>query len=113
MDLVKVDPAPQTDREFIYCWLRFSDFGPTAAQHANGANVLHLSPKAVTDLPIALPDLATQTAFGEQVRPIFAMAETLVVSERHLASSRDLLLPRLISGQLSLEVAERQLEDAA
>lgn len=30
-----------------------------------------------------------------------------------LAASRDLLLPRLISGQLSVEAAERELEDAA
>lgn len=112
MDLVKVEPAPRIDREFIYCWLRFSDFGPNAALHANGANVLHLSPKAVTDFPISLPDEERQKAFGDQVRPIFAMVETLNVAERHLAASRDLLLPRLISGQLSVEAAERELESA-
>jgi type I restriction enzyme S subunit len=113
MDLVKVDPTAGVDREFIYCWLRFSDFGPTAAQHANGANVLHLSPKAVADLPICLPDMATQRAFGEQVRPMFSLVETLAVAERHLVASRDLLLPRLIFGQLSVEAAERELENAA
>jgi type I restriction enzyme S subunit len=33
--------------------------------------------------------------------------------QRRLAASRDLLLPRLISGELSIAAAERELEAAA
>ena len=113
MDLVKVEPAPTVDRTFLYAWLRYSDFGSKAAQHANGANVLHLSPKAIVDLPISLPDKALQTKFGLTVEPLIGLAEVVAHTERRLASARDLLLPRLISGQLSVASAERELEDAA
>ena len=34
-------------------------------------------------------------------------------SQRRLSASRDLLLPRLISGQLSVSAAERELDSAA
>jgi type I restriction enzyme S subunit len=113
MDLVKVVPAEGVDRAFLYCWLRNSDFGPRAARHANGANVLHLSPKAVADLPICLPPSDLQMEFGRHVEALFSLAEVIGLSEKRLAAARDLLLPRLISGQLSFREAERELEAAA
>jgi type I restriction enzyme S subunit len=113
MDLVKVQPREGIDRSFLYCWLRYSDFGIRAAQHANGANVLHLSPKAIVDLPFVLPPSNSQVGFGRTVESLFAQTEVLAVAERRLSASRDLLLPRLISGQLSVAEAERQLEEAA
>lgn len=113
MDLVKVRPREGIDRSFLYCWLRYSDFGIRAAQHANGANVLHLSPKAIVDLPFVLPPSNSQVEFGRTAEPFFAQTEVLAVAERRLSASRDLLLPRLISGQLSVTDAERQLEEAA
>ena len=113
MDLVKARPREGIDRSFLYCWLRYSDFGIRAAQHANGANVLHLSPKAIVDLPFVLPPSNSQVEFGRTVEPFFAQTEVLAVAERRLSASRDLLLPRLISGQLSVTDAERQLEEAA
>jgi len=113
MDLVKVCPADGMNQTFLYCWLRNSDFGPKAAQHANGANVLHLSPKAIVDLPITIPPFNVQHAFGEVAEPLFTLAEVAAVANDRLAASRDLLLPRLISGQLSIDGAERELEEAA
>ena len=113
MDLVKVEPAPAVDKTFLYCWLRYSDFGPKAAQHANGANVLHLSPRAIADLPINLPDEALQAKFGVVIDPLLNLVEVLALTERRLAASRDLLLSRLISGQLSVATAEHELEAAA
>lgn len=113
MDLIKVAPREPVGGEFLYAYLRFSNFGPIAAQHANGANVLHLSPKALVDIPFLIPSGTIQSQYAAQVGPIIELSETLEAAERHLAASRDLLLPRLISGQLSVVAAERELEDAA
>lgn len=113
MDLVKVLPASEINKAYLYCWLRYSDFGPTAARYANGANVLHLSPKAIADLPFVLPSLAFAQKFGEVVEPLLELSEVLELTGQRLAASRDLLLPRLISGQLSVAIAERELEEVA
>jgi type I restriction enzyme S subunit len=41
------------------------------------------------------------------------MRRNLEGQNRRLAASRDLLLPRLVSGDLSVVAAERELEEAA
>jgi type I restriction enzyme S subunit len=113
MDLVKVEPTARTRLPFLYFWLRFSGFSKIAAQHANGANVLHLSPKAVVGLPMVIPPIHLQEAFCEVAEPIMAQADVLAAAGDRLAASRDLLLPRLISGDLPVTVAEGELETAA
>jgi type I restriction enzyme S subunit len=47
------------------------------------------------------------------VSPLHMLCRQLTEANRALATSRDLLLPRLISGQLSLASAERELEEVA
>lgn len=113
MDLVKVESKARTRLPFLYFWLRFSGFSKIAAQHANGANVLHLSPKAMVGLPMVIPPIDIQEAFCQVVEPVMAHADLLAAIEARLAASRDLLLPRLISGELSVSAAERELEVTA
>ena len=113
MDLVKVVPTQSLLPLFCYYWLRFSGFAGVAAQHANGANVLHLSPSAMAGLPIEIPPIALQRAFCELAQPLTDATEVLVLSNERLAASRDLLLPRLISGNLPVAAAERELEAVA
>ena len=63
---------------------------------------------------MALPrsdDLLTR--FEEVAWPMLEHVGVLGRMNQRLAASRDLLLPRLISGQLSVEVAEKDLELAA
>lgn len=59
------------------------------------------------------PDLPTLTRFDAMASSTLALADNLRDQNERLAASRDLLLPRLISGQLSVRDAERELEEAA
>lgn len=79
----------------------------------SGTTVAHLGAKHLKtiNLPLAAP--AVQKQADRFFSPIDASLINLKVANERLAASRDLLLPRLISGQLSVEAAERQLEDAA
>ncbi|ARS26095.1 restriction endonuclease subunit S [Sphingomonas sp. KC8] len=58
------------------------------------------------------PDALVQK-YGAFAEPLMDQVKTLEHSNRNLAASRDLLLPRLISGQLSVVETERELEEAA
>lgn len=64
-------------------------------------------------IPVVVGDDDTMEHFCQLVGHIFDLVWNLTLAANQLAASRDLLLPRLISGQLSVEAAERQLEDAA
>lgn len=67
---------------------------------------------ALARVVMIAPDALVQR-YGAFSEPLMDQVTTLGRSNRSLAASRDLLLPRLISGQLSVAEAERELEEAA
>jgi type I restriction enzyme S subunit len=67
-----------------------------------------LMSKEVLVAPVALA-----ASYAEVVKPLFQLQEHLQRQNRNLREQRDLLLPRLISGELSVSTAERELETAA
>jgi type I restriction enzyme S subunit len=107
-----VRPERQEDRDYlgllllnlqpIFEHLGAGSTGQTElSRHAVGAQVVSWAPPTL------------RMSFGRTVRPMRSLVVELLKQNERLASSRDLLLPRLISGQLSVEAAERDLELAA
>lgn len=80
---------------------------------AGSTNQTELSRSAVQNQMLIWPPLDLRARFGRVVRPMRELVEQLTQQNANLISSRDLLLPRLISGQLSVAEAERNLEEAA
>jgi type I restriction enzyme S subunit len=52
---------------------------------------------------VVIPNSELQVKFSELIKPFFKEKEILVNSIRNLKKTRDLLLPRLISGKLKIE----------
>jgi type I restriction enzyme S subunit len=80
---------------------------------AGSTGQTELSRVAVAAQMIVWAPADLRRLYGRIVRPMRSLVSDLMAHSGLLAASRDLLLPRLISGQLSVETAERQLEDAA
>jgi type I restriction enzyme S subunit len=57
----------------------------------------------MSSIPIQIPPLGLQEKYVENVEPMFELIETLEAKNRSLRTTRDLLLPKLISGQLDVE----------
>jgi type I restriction enzyme, S subunit len=102
MDLVRVEPRPPVPKSFLYSFLRFSTMADEIKQHANGVNVLHLSPNRITDYRFAVPTDELMTRFASFVAPCLEQMDTLQNQIENLRRTRD-LLPRLLSGQVILE----------
>jgi type I restriction enzyme S subunit len=64
-------------------------------------------------IPLVKPERSVSERFGLIASNTLEMVSNLTEQNTVLATSRDLLLPRLISGQLSVTAATRELEDAA
>lgn len=62
---------------------------------------------------ITIADSSLMTQFSMIASTLFSLALSLRKTNAKLAASRDLLLPRLISGQLAVAEATRELEEAA
>jgi type I restriction enzyme S subunit len=102
MDLVRLAPKPGIPDAYLYAMLRYSKFPDEVKQHANGVNVLHLSPDRIAQFEFELPDKARREQFGEVAQSIFEQCDVLNLKNANLRRTRDLLLPKLISGEVSL-----------
>lgn len=80
---------------------------------AQGATMPNLSVGVMKSVPVLTPPIDLQDRFAASVAPMFELARNLRAENDRLAAIRNLLLPRLISGQLSVVAAERQLALAA
>ena len=70
---------------------------------ANGANVLHLRPDMLYSRKILLPPIELINEFVSLVSPLFDGMNAYHKQNEILIKQRDLLLPRLMSGKLSVE----------
>lgn len=104
MDLVKIDANKGVPRDFIYGMFRWSGFADEVKQHANGANVLHLSPDRIAEYRFALPPSEVTAQFAGFISPMLHQCDVLLEKNEVLRATRDLLLPKLISGELNVSI---------
>ena len=100
MDLVKIEPKDGNDKDYIYSLLRWSGFPDEVKNHANGANVLHLIPDRITDYKTYVAPTDQQKEFGEKARPLLNLIDKLELQDESLRQTRDLLLPKLVTGEI-------------
>jgi type I restriction enzyme S subunit len=72
-------------------------------KHASGGAQQHINKEVVNDVQVALPPESLAKDFKRLVAPMFRELATLLFQIQNLRRTRDLLLPRLLSGQVELE----------
>lgn len=102
MDLVKAVPKELYEPAWIYGMFRFSRFSPEVREHASGATVLHLKPKHIESWLASVPPKRLRELFAEQFANTLDQIDNLDQQNQKLAQARDLLLPRLMSGELTV-----------
>jgi type I restriction enzyme S subunit len=102
LDVIKLTPK-SISATFLYAYLKYSGFADFIKAFANGANVLHLQADLVTQQTIVMPPEHLRSKFEKLVDPIHeqigALSKAITVLER----TKNSLLPRLISGKLTVE----------
>jgi len=101
------------DGGFVYCLVRNSDFKTYAEAQSHGSAQANVSGSALLNYSSVLPAADVLSKFNGLIYPIL---ETILAKHEQaqtLATLRDTLLPRLISGQLRLPEAEAMFEEAA
>jgi type I restriction enzyme S subunit len=82
------------------------------ANLAVGAAQQNLSQRTIANFEITKPSLEAMTCFGETTKPFLERRVAAERESRTLAATRDLLLPKLMSGEIRLSEAEDLLEAA-
>lgn len=83
-----------------------------SVQTSNGVKMPRANNRVLADYRCALAPSNISEQFERVVWPMIESAATLQASNANLAAARDLLLPRLVSGQISVNRAELELETA-
>ena len=105
----KIDESSPLSSEFIYLHLKQFDYSSLSSTSSIADAV---NSKTIKAIPILVPDAAVLLIFQDIVRPVFERIKLIQQQAQTLATLRDTLLPRLISGQLRLPEAEAMLEEA-
>lgn len=85
---------------FVYYLMKSQPVQNTIQTFANGSTILHAG-KSIKKLQTYF-DASIVKAFGEIATPILNEILYLEKENKHLSNQRDLLLPRLMSGKLSI-----------
>ena len=71
-------------------------------QFNGGASVPTLDRKSVHRVEILIPSVSMLRSFDEFAADVYAQIENLTTQNQKLRAARDLLLPRLMSGELAV-----------
>ena len=91
-------------------YLGTSESRAWVVRHAVGATMPNLNTSILGALPMIVPSAALQARFAEIVGPWDERGTVALDQSRTLATLRDTLLPKLLSGELSVASLESKLE---
>lgn len=74
--------------------------------HANGANVLHLNPDRIESYQFLLPPERVRHLYAKEASSIYQQCDVFEKKNSILRRTRDLLLPKLISGEVDVSQLE-------
>ncbi|MFO1253657.1 MAG: restriction endonuclease subunit S [Inhella sp.] len=107
-------PSPISTTNFVYSLLNAPGFCGQLCQLVTGTSNSHqrVKPESVLSLPQVVPSAECIRAYDAVVDALYARLKLNREAAQQLASLRDTLLPRLISGQLRLPEATEAVEEA-
>jgi type I restriction enzyme, S subunit len=94
----------------VFVWLWAHESMEAILQRANGSTFQEISKRNFRPLPVVAGCDRIEVAFDETVKPLYRRIAQNEVESRTLAEIRDLLLPKLMFGEIRVRAAEREVE---
>jgi type I restriction enzyme, S subunit len=106
-EFLGLKPQSGVTREFIYAKCCSDEFAGQFGSLAIGTSTSHqrVKPENLLAMPSTVPNQKTIATFTKSVSPMLGMSQKLRSQIQNLRRTRDLLLPRLLSGQIDVEAA--------
>jgi type I restriction enzyme S subunit len=98
--VAKLKPKNSNDLAFIYFLFRQSDMQNLLINMAKGSAQPNLSPVETGEIEITVPAREILDKLNKVINPIYEELIRLKVENQKLATLRDLLLPKLMSGEI-------------
>ena len=99
-----VVPKPEIGTPFVYFFLK--NTLPVIEGMASGSTFKEVSGSTMKNVPAVIPDAETLAKFSDFCAPIFAQQRILEEQNQSLATLRDNLLPKLMSGEIDISAVQ-------
>ena len=99
-----VVPKPEIGTPFVYFFLK--NTLPVIEGMASGSTFKEVSGSTMKKVPAVIPDAETLAKFSDFCAPIFAQQRILEEQNQSLATLRDNLLPKLMSGEIDVSAVQ-------
>jgi type I restriction enzyme S subunit len=111
LDVGIVRPVNQrVSRQFLYGLFMTDAFQSHTFAHTSGTTVLHLAKEGVPSYIFACPDETLVGIYSEAAETMATKKQKLLDQNRSLATLRDTLLPKLLSGELLVTEVSAEAE---
>lgn len=87
---------------FIYCTLKQPEVYGEVVNRGQGSAQPNISASDIMSIPCVIPSKEAINKFNETIKPLFDLIISNQRENQQLSSLRDLLLPRLMSGELDV-----------
>lgn len=104
---------PTKDESFgpVLCCVSSDEFVEHATKTSNGTKMPRANWDVLVKYPLVLPPCALRERFNAAIRDTVDSMHNLIFRTRNLHKTRDLLLPRLISGELDVSELPIEVEE--
>ncbi|MBE0401797.1 restriction endonuclease subunit S [Halomonas sp. FME1] len=109
----RLRPKQQYHNALAYCGVRAPAFKQYIEGQAHGSAQANVSGKAIQQYALAIPTDSIANRFAGQVEPLLKQKLLFNAESSTLSEIRDTLLPKLLSGELSLSDANDLITEAA
>lgn len=99
----KLSPVAFSDWAMTYCMFREPEMRTKLEMLSNGVAQQNLSPVLASQMDAVLPPLELRQIFAASAEPMVRSIVQHCTKIKNLRRTRDLLLPRLLSGQIDVE----------
>lgn len=100
--LVRVRVMPEVDDMIVGIFVESKAYKDYVRSCIGGAAQPNANAKVLTSVPVSIPSRAIQLAFRESVEPMIDLKGILQFQNSRLRAARDLLLPKLMSGEVEV-----------
>lgn len=112
LDVAIIRPRTDMPVEFLLGVMLQGRFRAHCRSRTSGTTVLHLASDAIPAFRAPLVSRDKQMTYASIARPLLALGDSLEYEIESLESTRDAILPQLMSGKLRVKDAEKVLEAA-
>lgn len=112
-DTILMRPRDQQFFGLALCCTSSDQFVDHANQTSNGTKMPRADWRVLKAYPVPMPDETLLRTFNAFVVGVVEQTRNLMLKNANLRSQRDLLLPKLISGEIDVSQAEERAQEAA